>query len=157
MKILKLIGWFAAGLVVGAVGTSWWWSRVISNQMASKSVEVAFRAAEEVEWLAQLRLNEATNVTEQLEKSINIGVLTLAQWEAVGALDQKSRSARDRFLVPVKVYRQSYPARDDKPGNIEAAPINALLKKIPGRSPNSVCKNGVCRLDDLRRGGKTEK
>jgi hypothetical protein len=119
--------------------------------MASKSVEVAFRAAEETEWLAELRLNEATNVIQSLEKNINIGTLTLVQWEEAASLDEKSRQARDRFLVPVKVYRESYPVRDDKEAGIEAAPINALLAKISGRSGKSVCKSGVCRLDDLRR------
>ena len=113
-------------------------------------MEVAFRAAEEAEWLAQLRLNEATNVVGQLEKSINIGMITLAQWETVASLDEKTRLARDRFLVPVKVYRESYPARDDEAVGIDAAQINALLAKIPGRNPKRVCKDGVCRLDDLR-------
>ena len=152
MKGLKFIGWFAGGLLLGTLAASWWWWHVLSSQMASKSVDVAVRAGQEVEWLAQLRLNEAGNVIEQLEKSINIGLLTLAQWESVASLDEKSRLARDRFLVPVKVYRESYSARDDKAANIDAAPINSLLATIPGRNPKSVCKSGVCRLDDLRRG-----
>ncbi len=153
MKMLKLTGLFAGGLLLGVVAASWWWSHVLSSQMASKSVDVAFRAAEEVEWLAHLRLNEPTNVISQLENSINVGVLTLAQWEDAAPLDEKSRSARDRFLVPVKVYRESYPARDDKVANIDAAPINALLAKVPARNPKSVCRSGVCRLDDLRQSG----
>jgi hypothetical protein len=155
MKLLKFTGLLAAGVVLGAIAASWWWWHVLSSQMASKSVEVAFRAAEEVEWLALLRLNEPTNVIEQLERSIDIGVLTLAQWENAAPLDEKSRAARNRFLVPVKVYRESYPARDDKAANIEAAPIKALLAKVPGRNPKSVCKNGVCRLDDSRLSGVT--
>ena len=148
MKAVKIAGLLVSGMIVGAIVTSWLWWRVLSHQMASKSVEVAFRAAEEVEWLALLRLNEATNVMQQLENSINIGTVTLAQWEEAAALDEKSRRARDRFLVPVKVYRESYPARSE-----EAALINALLSKVPERNLQSVCKNGVCRLDDLRRGG----
>ena len=150
MKRLKLVGLFAVGLLLGAIAVNWRWSHLLSTQIASKSVDVAFKAAEETEWLAQLRLNEASNVIEQLERSINLGVVTLAQWENATALDNKSRLARDRFLVPVKVYRESYPAHEDKAAGIDAAPINALLAKIPGRKPKSVCKSGVCRLDDLR-------
>src|SRR5256885_13109916 len=48
----------------------------------------------------------------------------------------------DRWLVPVKVYRLSYPASGT---DLDAA--NELLSKIPGRNPNSTCKTGVCRLD----------
>ena len=155
MKRFKLVGVFAAGLLLGAIAVNWRWSHLLSAQIASKSVDVAFRAAEEAEWLAQLRLNEATNVAGQLEKSINIGMITLAQWETVASLDENTRFARDRFLVPVKVYRESYPARDDEAAGINAAQINALLAKVPGRNPKSVRKNGVCRLDDLRiRGGQ---
>jgi hypothetical protein len=153
MRIIKLIGLFAGGLLLGAIAASWWWWHVLSSQMASKSVDIAFNAAEEVECLALLRLNEPTNVIARLEKSINIGVLTLTQWEDAASLDEKSRLARNRFLVPVKVYREIYPARDDKAANIDAAPINGFLAKVPGRNPKSVCKSGVCRLDDLRRSG----
>lgn len=36
---------------------------------------------------------------------------------------------------------------------MERAPlINAMLAKIPGRSPDSTCKSGVCKLDDAPRG-----
>jgi len=152
MKKLKLVGLFALGLLLGGALVNWRWSRILSGQMISKSVDEAFRAAEEVEWLANLRLNQASNVIEQLEKSINIRVLTLAQWEQAASLDERALQKRDRFLMPVKVYRESYPAQDDKSANIEAAPINALLQKIPARNPKSVCKSGVCRLDDLRLG-----
>lgn len=150
MKILKLTGLVVGGFILGAIAASWWWWHVLSSQMASKSVDIAFQASEQAEWLAQLRLNETTNVMSHLERSIDIGVLTLAQWESVAPLDEKSRSARDRFLVPVKVYRESYPAREDKAVGIEVAPINALLAKVPPRNPKSVCKSGICRLDDLR-------
>ena len=65
----------------------------------------------------------------------------------VKAPDEKTRKARDRFLVPVKVYRECYPSSGDN-----AARVNSLLATIPGRSPQSTYKSGICRLDDLRRG-----
>lgn len=114
-------------------------------QMSSKSIDVAFRAAEEAEWTAQLRLNETTNVIDQLERAMSIGVVTLAQWEETAMLDGKSRVARDKWLVPVKVYHESYPVR----GN-EAERVNSLLATVPGRKSTSTCLSGVCRLDDLR-------
>ena len=130
---------------MGTVATSGWWWHVMALQMSSKSVEVAFRAAEEAEWAAQLRLNENTNVIEQLEKAMRIGVFTLDQWEETAMVDEKSRIARDRWLVPVKVYHESYPIRGE-----EAERVNSLLAKVPGRKATSTCRSGICRLDDLR-------
>jgi hypothetical protein len=145
MKLLKIAGLFVGGLLVGTIAASWWWWHVMASQMSSKSVDVAFRAGEEAEWAAQLRLNETTNVTEQLERAMNIGVVTLAEWEETGTLDDKSRIARDKWLVPVKVYHESYPVRGD-----EAERVNSLLATVPGRKTTGICKSGVCRLDDLR-------
>jgi hypothetical protein len=145
MKLLKIAGLFVGGLLVGTIAASWWWWHVMASQMSSKSVDVAFRAGEEAEWVAQLRLNETTNVIEQLERAMNIGVVTLAEWEETGTLDDKSRIARDKWLVPVKVYNESYPVRGD-----DAERVNSLLATVPGRKTTSTCKSGVCRLDDLR-------
>jgi hypothetical protein len=147
MKTLKIAGLFVGGLLLGTVAASWWWWHVMASQMSSKSVDVAFRAAEEAEWAAQLRLNETTKVIEQLENAMNIGVITLAEWEQTEMLDGKSRIARDRWLVPVKVYHESYPARGD-----DADRVKSLLASVPDRKATSTCKSGVCRLDDLRLG-----
>ena len=97
------------------------------------------------EWLAELRLGEAQTVIKGMENNLNIAMATFASWDSVVPLDEKTRQARDRWLVPVKVYRLSYPASGS---DLDAA--NELLSKISGRSPNSKCKNGVCRLDDQR-------
>jgi hypothetical protein len=145
MKPIKVMLLVAAALVAGVIATALWYSHVLRGQIASKSVEVAFRAAEEAEWLALLRLQEATNALASLERSLHIGVATLAQWDEVARMGAATRRARDRFLVPAKVYFESFPPR-----GAEAALINNLLRTVPGRSPDSVCKSGVCRLDDLR-------
>ena len=147
MKIIKLVGLFVVGLVVGALAIGWWSGHVYSRLIVSKEVDAAFRAAEEAEWLALLRLNEPKTVIDQLENSMDITVLTLAQWDEVKAPDEKTRKARDRFLAPVKVYHESYP-----PSGNDAARIDSLLATIPGRNPQSICKSGICRLDDLHRG-----
>ena len=146
MKKLKLFGLFFGGLVVGTIATGWWSGHIFSRLNVSKEVDFAFRAAEQADWLALLRLNEPKTVIEQLENSIDGTVLTLAQWDEVKAPDKKTRKARDRFLVSVKVYRECYPPSGDN-----AVRVNSLLATIPGRSPQSICKSGVCRLDDLRR------
>ena len=112
-------------------------------------VDFAVRAAEEAEWLALLRLNETNNAIQQLERKMGIGIHTLAQWDE--EMDERTRRARDRFLVPAKVYYQSYPPQGD-----EATLIESFLAEIPGRSPDSVCKSGICRLDDLRQGVSSE-
>jgi hypothetical protein len=150
MKKWKLFGLLIGTLLVGAIGGGWlgaWWSArvLIRMQTAKPSIDMAFNAAQEAEWLAELRLNEPQTVIKDMENTLNIQVGTLAVWDGVAPPDEKTRKARDNWLVPVKVYRESYPA-DGK----NAASINALLMTVPGRSPKSTCKSGVCRLDDLR-------
>ena len=78
---------------------------------------------------------------------MDIGVSAIAQWAEVRPPDEKTRKARDRFLTAVKVYHESYPASGP-----DAARVNALLATVPGRNPQSACKNGICRLDDLHHG-----
>jgi hypothetical protein len=147
MRKLLLVGVFIAGLVIGAGVGGWWSGRVLSRLTMSKEVELASMAAFEAEWLAQLRLNEVDSAIKDIENSMDIQVSTLAQWNEANPPDEKTRKARDRWLVPVKVYHESYAVT----GN-EAARIEALLATIPGRSPNSACKSGICRLDDWRIG-----
>jgi len=89
MKKIKLVGLFVGGLVVGTIATGWWSGHVFSRLTVSKEVEFAFRAAEEADWLALLRLNEPKTVIEQLEHSIDGMVLTLAAWDEVKALQKR--------------------------------------------------------------------
>lgn len=147
MKPLKLLGIFGGGLVVGAISVGLWSGHLFSRMTISKEVEVAFQAAQQAEWLAELRLGETTNAIKSMENSMDSGVVAISQWAAVRPPDEKTRKARDGFLTNVKVYRESYPVT----GN-EAARITALLATVPGRSPQSTCKAGICRLDDLRLG-----
>ena len=114
-------------------------------EFAKPEVDLAFHAAQEAEWAAELRLKEAKSTITDLENSINIQLATIAGWDAVAPPDEQTRKARDRFLTSVKVYQESYPASGS-----DAARINALLSTVPGRNPQSTCKNGICRLDDLR-------
>ena len=145
MKTLKVAGLFVGGLLLGTIVASWYWWHVMASQMSSESIKVAFRASEEAEWAAQLRLDETTNVIAQLEKAMRIGVVTLAEWGETSMLDEKSRIARDKWLVPVKVYHESYPVHGD-----EAERVNSLLATVPDRKATSTCKSGICRLDDRR-------
>ena len=147
MKGLKLIGLFISGLVLGAITAGLWSGYLFSRMTVSKEVDVAFRAAQEANWLALLRLNEPQSVIKDMENFMDVGVSTIAQWAEVRPPDEKTRKARDRFLTSVKVYHESYPT-----SGADAARINALLATVPSRNPQSTCKNGVCRLDDLRHG-----
>jgi len=147
MKQLKLIGLFVSGFVLGAIAVGWWSGYLFSRMTVPKEVDVAFIAAQEANWLALLRLNEPENVIKDMENSMDGGISTIAQWAEVRPPDEKTRLARDRFLTSVKVYHESYPA-----SGADAARINALLATVPGRNPQSTCKSGICRLDDLRRG-----
>jgi hypothetical protein len=147
MRKLLLVGLFVAGLVVGAVAGSWWSVRVLSRLTTSKEVEAASIAAFQAEWLARLRLNETESAIKDIENCMDIQVSTLAQWNEASPPDEKTRKARDRWLVPVKVYHESYPVTGG-----DAARIRSLLGTIPGRSANSACKSGICRLDDRRVG-----
>jgi len=147
MKKLLLLGVFVAGLAMGAVAGGWWSVHVLSRLTTSKQVEAASIAAFQAEWLARLRLNETESAIQDIENCMDIQVSTLAQWNAASPPDEKTRKARDRWLVPVKVYHESYPVTGD-----DAARITSLLATIPGRSPNSTCKSGICRLDHRRVG-----
>lgn len=144
---LKLISLFVGGFVLGGIAVNLWWSHLLSRMQVSKEVELAAKTAFEAEWLAQLRLGETKSAIESLEKSIDIDVVRIAQWAEVSPPDEKTRKARDRWLVPAKVYHESYPARGD-----EALRVSSFLVTVPGRSPQSVCKSGICRLDDMRHG-----
>jgi len=145
MKILKLVGLFGSGFVVGGIAVGLWSGYLFSRMTVSKEVDVAFQAAQQAEWLAELRLGETTNAIKNLENSMDLGVVAISQWAAVRPPDEQTRKARDGFLSNVKVYHDSYPITGD-----EAAGIAALLATVPGRNPQNTCKAGICRLDDLR-------
>jgi hypothetical protein len=151
MKKLTLVGLFVGTLAVGATVGAWagaWWSARVYGRMAfaKPEIELAFHAAQEAEWAAELRLNDAKSTIADLENFINIQVATIARWDdLVAPPDEQTRKARDRFLTSVKVYQQSYAASGS-----DAARINALLSTVPGRNPQSPCKSGICQLDDLR-------
>lgn len=150
MKKLTLIGLLIGALAVGMIIGGYVGARLASRAFgilayAKPEVDMAANAAQVAEWLAELRLGETNSAISGMENTLNIQVQTLAQWDSVIWLDDKTRQARDRWLVPVKVYRESYPASGS-----DMAHANGLLSTIPGRSPTSTCKSGVCRLDDLR-------
>ena len=142
-----LIGILAVGMIIGGYIGARVVSRVLGTMAASKpEVDMAFNAAQEAEWLAELRLGETNTAISEMENAINLQLATLAGWDSVGlASDEQTRQARDKWLVTVKVYRESYPVSSS-----DMAGANQLLSTIPGRNPKSTCKSGVCRLDDLR-------
>jgi len=144
MKKLKLIGLFAGGFVVGAIATGWWAGHVFSQITVAKEVDAAFIAAQQAEWLAELRLNEPKGVIQGMEEDMDAGVSTIAVWSQIKPPAEKTRKARDRFLTAVKVYHDSYPANGKG-----AAMVNSLLATVPGRDPQITCKSGLCRMDDL--------
>ena len=140
-----LIGTLAVGMIIGGYGGARLASRAFGMMAYAKpEVDMAANAAQTAEWLAELRLGD-TNALPDMERSLNIQLQTLADWDSVIWLDDKTRQARDRWLVSVKVYRESYPATGS-----DMTQANALLSTIRGRDPKSTCKSGVCRLDDLR-------
>jgi hypothetical protein len=146
MKILKSLAIFSAGLILGGFLVGWYAWRVYLMQMVSKEVDLAFQACEQAEWLAHLRMDEPETALRSIERSLDIEVFTLAQWAAVSPLKQDIRIRGDKFLVPVKVYHESYPATGD-----EASAVNSLLATVPDRDLRKQCKSGICRLDDRRR------
>jgi hypothetical protein len=150
MKKLTLVGLLIGTLAVGMIIGAYIGGRLVSIAFARMAyakpeIDTAFNAGQEAEWLAELRLNEPESVISKMENSMNIAVETLVEWDSIAPPDEQTRQARDRFLVPVKVYRESYPGSGSS-----VAPANELLNTIRGRNPKSTCKSGVCRLDDLR-------
>ena len=106
---------------------------------------MAFLAAQQAEWLAGLRLNQHAEVIQQMETAMDATVAALAAYASVKPADETTRKMRDRFLVPVKVYHDSY-----APPAETAAVVKGFLAKIPPRDPTSACGSAICRLDDLR-------
>src|SRR3954471_21399041 len=121
MKVLKGLGLFLFGALAGGVLVGWYSWQVFSRQMVSKEIDLAFKACEQAEWLAQLRLDQPQVAIKQLEHSMDIEVSTLAQWADAAKPSKEVRERRDGFLVPVKVYHESYPATGD-----EAPLVNSL-------------------------------
>jgi hypothetical protein len=153
MKKLTLIGLLIGTLAVGMIFGGYVGARLASRAFgmlaySKPEIDAAAHAAFVAEWLAELRLGETNTAVSEMENDLNIQVQTLASWDEVIWLDDKTRQARDRWLVPVKVYRESYPASGS-----DLAGVNQLLSTIPGRNPKSACKSGVCRLDDKRLAG----
>jgi len=150
MKKLTLIGLLIGALAVGMIIGAFVGGRLVSIAFAriaysKPEIDTAAHAAQVAEWLAEFRLGESTNAISDMENDMNIQMETLAAWDSFAPPDEQTRKARDRWLSPVKVYRESYPASGS-----DMAHANALLSTIPGRSSTSTCKSGVCRLDDLR-------
>jgi hypothetical protein len=150
MKKLTLIGLLVGALAVGMIIGAYVGARLASRAFgmlaySKPEVDMAVNAAQEAEWLAELRLGDTKAAISGMENIMNIQMETLAAWDSVVPLDEKTRQARERWLVPVKVYRESYPASGS-----DLVRANELLSTIPGRNPKSTCKSGVCRLDDLR-------
>lgn len=141
---------FIAGLIVGVAIGGWWSARVLSRMTTAKEVEAASIAAFQAEWLARLRLNETESTIKDIENCMDIQVATIAQWNESSPPDERARKARDRWLVPVKVYHESYPVTGE-----DSNRVTSLLATVPGRTPNSSCKSGICRLDDRRLGANT--
>lgn len=142
-------------LLLGAGAGFLWASRAFARLEISKEIDAAGIAAMDANTLALLRLNETNSAIEQLEMRMDGAVSTLAAWDQYVRQkpDEKTRAWRDRLLTSVKVYHQSFPFKDDDTNTV--ALINSFLAKIPGRSTNSTCKSGLCRLDDLRLAGLT--
>jgi hypothetical protein len=126
---------------------AWWSWHVFSRLIVSKEVDAASIAAFQAEWLAHLRLGDTQAAIKDMENTMDIQAASLAQWSETSPPDDKTRRARDRWLVPVKLYHQSYPVSGGG-----ADRITAFLATIPGRDPKSACKSGIGRLDDLRLG-----
>jgi hypothetical protein len=150
MKATKLIGLLAGTLLLGLVAGGWMGARRTAHVMArmifaKPQVDQAFIASQQAEWLAHLRLNEQKDVIKDMQQCIDNEVSAIALWDGVARPDDKTRQERDKFLVAVKVYRESYPST-----GLDAGRINVLLDTISGRNPKSTCKSGICRLDDMR-------
>ena len=146
MKI-KLLITAVTGFVLGALAAcGWWWHAQTQWLIHPKEVELASRAAIDAEVLAHLRLNEPAVVLRELEEDMDGMVCTMAQWDGVATPKDAIRQARDRWLLSVKTYHESYPATGDG-----AILVNSLLATFPGRASRGTCKNGICRLDNLRR------
>ena len=151
MKKLMFIGLFigalAVGLIIGGYVSARLESRVFEMMAYSKpEVDTAYNAAQEANWLAELRLGETNSAIQDMENAMNIQVQTLAAWDSAPvALDEKTRRSRDNWLVSVKVYRESFPASGS-----DMVSANELLSTVPARDTKKICKSALCQLDDLR-------
>ncbi|MEI7732110.1 MAG: hypothetical protein WCO56_21225 [Verrucomicrobiota bacterium] len=136
-----------ASFGLGAIGMACWcWYAYTRWMIPPKEVEMASWAARDTVALAHLRLNEPEKAIRALENGIDEVVSSLSLWDEESPPKETTRTARDRWLLSVKVYHESYPASGEG-----AERVNRLLSQVPGRSSASTCKNSICRLDDLHR------
>jgi hypothetical protein len=154
-KILVFVVVIVVSCGAGAFGGFLWASRAFSRFEISKEIEVAAQAAMAANTLAMLRLNNTNTAIEHLETQMDGALTTIVSWDEYVRFkpDEKTRTARDRWLTSVKIYHQSYPFKDEDTNLVEL--VNKFLDKIPGRNPKSTCKSDLCRMDDLRLAGST--
>ena len=150
MKKISFVGLLVGTLAVGMILGGYIGARLVGRAYdalaySKPEVDMAANAAQTAEWLAELRLGDTNAAIDRMENNLSVQVQTLASWDEAVWLDERTLQARNRWLAPVKVYRQSFPASGS-----DMARANELLSTIPGRSPTSTCKSGICRLDDLR-------
>ena len=154
-KILVVTILIVTSLIVGAFGGFIWASRAFSRFQISKEVEAAAQSAMAANALAMLRLNDTNAAIRQLEMQMDGPLIACADWDenVLFKPDEKTRTARNRWLTAVKIYHRSYPFKDEDTNLVVL--VNKFLDKIPGRNPKSTCKSDLCRLDDLRLAGLT--
>jgi hypothetical protein len=141
-----LIGTLAVGVIIGTYAGALWAGRAFGRmQFARPGMDLAFRSAQEANWAALIRLNQASNALSDLENMVNINLATIAGWDLVAPPDEQTRKARNNLLISAKTYLESFPA-----SGRDSDRINGLLGTVPNRNPQNTCKNGVCQLDDLR-------
>jgi hypothetical protein len=136
-------------LTAGAFAGHWWawhtYSRFSPSAVDEEIQRAAMIEVKQAGFLAELRLGETNQAIRDMENFMDDQVSALAYLHDNGGLDEKLQKKIERSLSPAKIYHENYPVSGD-----DAAYINAMLAKAPGRSQQSTCTSSVCRLDDLR-------
>ena len=125
---------FVAGCVVGLFGASWLWYRhVIGTQVD----EVAANLAMDIHRASQLRLGEVDAALDDLEISIDSGVVSVGLTPHIPITELRRRQLRK-----AKTYREMYPSRSQL-----ASQVGETLAKVQRiEIDEATCDTPFCRL-----------
>ena len=125
---------FVAGCVVGLFGASWLWYRhVIGTQVD----EVAANLAMDIHRASQLRLGEVDAALDDLEMSIDSGIVSVGLTPHIPITELRRRRLRE-----AKTYREMYPSRSQLASRV----TEALAKVQRIKIDEFKCDSPLCRL-----------
>jgi len=133
---------FTVGCLVGLTASSYLYHRHVFSKMADENaVNLGWR----INRLCELRLGEIDAAIKQLERNIDINIITVALTPNIPETDY-----RHRMLRAAKTYREIYRSKSEM-----ASKVKDALKGIP-KIDTFKCNSPLCRLVKLSTADKDQ-